>query len=193
MTAQRSTGTEEETMATEADRRYEHYKEYGRRNGYTSVEQFLDLEGKPSEYTLTLADITERDLPGIDEKTKKTTLEAKTILWFRPTKPGKDPPPPMIVGVTVWETIARTFAKFFGPKVRAWYESGKRITFTAELTNKPRKGDWGIRPVGSPDIPHDHEVSFLIGAGGGKKQRITRTMRKTGADSGPPTSRSASK
>lgn len=171
-------------MSDDVDRTFEHYKEYGRANGYTSVEAFQDAEGQPLTYTLTLAKITERDLPSLE---KGGALEAKTILWFKPTRPGKDPPAPMIIGKTVWETISRTFAKFFGPRVRAWY--GKRITFTAEQTNKPRKGDWGIRPVGSPDIPEDYQATFKLGVGGGAKKSERRWMRRTD-NGGPPTSRS---
>jgi hypothetical protein len=175
-------------MSDDVDRTFEHYKEFGRANGYTSAEAFRDADGQPSVYTLTLVKITERKLPKFDRKENEPEYEVKQILWFGPTRPGKDPPPPAIIGKEVWETISRTFAKFFGPKVRAWY--GKRLTLTAEQTNKPRKGDWGIRPVGSPDIPEDYQATFKLGVGGGAKKTVKRWMRKTEAGNGPPTSRS---
>lgn len=176
------------TTATPEDRRYEHYKEYGRRNGYASAEQLMGPDGQPLVHTYALADITERDLPGVDDA-GNSKIESKQILWFRPRKAGKEPPPPMIVGKEVWLTIASTFAKFFGPKPKEWCEKGLRITFTAEQTNKPRKGDWGIRPVGSPDIPSDNEVTIRLGTKGGGKRTVKRIMRRTD-NGGPPTSRS---
>jgi hypothetical protein len=161
---------------------------------YQTADDYKRPDG--SYRTMTLA-IDWIDL--VDFENDKGQPETKPVLHFLSTRSGKQPLP-MSVGKEVWQTIAGTIAPLRGelinnadPDGPSW--KGFRITFTAEVFKETKEGPMeGIRPVGSPDLERDIEVTIQlytkIGGKVKKRKPFTRRMRRTGNGGGPPTSRS---
>lgn len=135
----------------------------------------------------------------VDTEDDKGNPVQKPVLHFLPTSSGKQPLP-MMVGKEVWQTIAGTIAPIRGelinnsdPKGPSW--KGFRLTFTAEVYRETKEGPMeGIRPVGSPDLERDVEVTIQLysKAPNGKtvkRKPFKRRMVRTGNGSGPTTSR----
>lgn len=155
---------------------------------YQNAEDYIRPDGSYREMTLTLDWVDLRDFEKDDGGT-----ERKPVLHFLPTKSGKQPLP-MSVGKEVWQTIAGTIAPIRGelinnsdPNGPSW--KGFRITFTAEVFKKTKDGDMeGIRPIGSPDIDRDVEITIQlytkVRGKTMKRKPFTRLMRRTGNGNG---------
>jgi hypothetical protein len=161
---------------------------------YQNAEDYIRPDGSYREMTLALDWVDKVDF----DKDGGGT-ETKPVLHFLATSSGKQPLP-MSVCKESWQAIAGMIAPIRGewinnadPNGPSW--KGFRITFTAEVFKKTKEGDMeGIRPIGSPDIDRDIEVTIQlytkIRGKVVKRKPFTRLMRRTG-NGGPPTQRGA--
>jgi len=166
------------------------------RGKYQTADDYKKPDG--TYRTMTLA-IDWVDL--VDFEKDDGTPDRKPVLHFLATRSGKQPLP-MTVGKEAWQAIAGTVAPIRGelinnsdPTGPSW--QGFRITFTAEVVKQTKEGPMeGIRPIGSPDLERDIDVTIQlytkIGGKVRKRKPFTRRMKRTGNGS-PPTSRSPEK
>lgn len=166
------------------------------RGKYQNAEDYIRPDGSYFARTLTLDWVDLKDF----EKDDGTT-EIKPVLHFQPTRSGIRPLP-MSVCKESWQAIAGMIAPIRGelinnadPNGPSW--KGFRITFTTEEFKQTKDGPMtGIRPIGSPDLERDIDVTIQlytkIGGKVRKRKPFTRRMKRTG-NGAPSTSRSAGK
>lgn len=158
------------------------------RGKYQNAEDYIKPGGGYITRTLTLDWV---DLQNFEKDDGGT--EQKPVLHFQPR--NGMPVLPMSVCKESWQAIAGMIAPIRGERINnadpdgpSW--KGFRITFTAEVFKEIKKGPdagkvmEGIRPIGSPDLERDIEVTIQLytkmGGKVRKRKPFTRLMRRTG-------------
>jgi hypothetical protein len=164
------------------------------RGKYQNAEDYIKPDGSYRTRTLTLDWVDLQDFDRDDGGT-----ETKPVLHFQPTRSGIQPLP-MSVCKESWQAIAGMISPIRGELINnsdsngpSW--KGFRITFTAEVFKETKLGPMeGIRPIGSPDLERDVEVTIQlytkIKGRVQKRKPFKRRMVRTGNGAAPPTSRS---